>query len=103
MTAALVAAKEAVAKAEFAAEKRFDAVNEFRATLRDQQSTFISRNEAEIKFKALDDKLSAVIARQNADTGKSEGSAWLWATIVGAIVLFIQIGGFYLAYTRKQA
>ncbi len=46
VAAALAAAKEAVTKAEVAAEKRFDSVNEFRNTLKDQTGTFVTRNEA---------------------------------------------------------
>ena len=43
--AALAAAEKAVSKAEIAAEKRFDAVNEFRGQLKDQAATFVTRTE----------------------------------------------------------
>src|SRR5688572_23666498 len=46
VNAALVSAEKAVSKAEAASERRFEAVNEFRATLADQASTFITRVEA---------------------------------------------------------
>jgi hypothetical protein len=101
VTAALVAAKEAVAKAEFAAEKRFDAVNEFRATLRDQQATLVSRVEYNAKISSIDEKISLILARQSADLGKSEGSQWLWALIGGVIMLMINVGGLYIAFTKK--
>lgn len=42
---ALASSKEAVTKAESATEKRFDSVNEFRATLTDQASRFVTRKE----------------------------------------------------------
>jgi PBP1b-binding outer membrane lipoprotein LpoB len=42
---ALQAAEKAVTKAELAAEKRFESVNEFRNQLKDQTGTFITRNE----------------------------------------------------------
>ena len=45
VNAALAAADRAVVKAETAAEKLFDAVNEFRAQLKDQNATFLSRAE----------------------------------------------------------
>jgi len=45
VAAALVAAERAAIKAESAAEKRFDSVNEFRATLKDQQALFVTRTE----------------------------------------------------------
>lgn len=43
--AALASSKEAVQKAEVATEKRFESVNEFRATLTDQAAKFITRKE----------------------------------------------------------
>jgi SMC interacting uncharacterized protein involved in chromosome segregation len=58
--AALAAADRAVNKAEIASEKRFESVNEFRETLRDQQTTFIPRGESAALFKAADEKLTAI-------------------------------------------
>lgn len=103
VTAALVAAKEAVAKAEFAAEKRFDAVNEFRSTLRDQQATLISKSEAEIRFKSIDDKISVILARQTQELGRSEGTTWLWGVIIGGAGLLV--GGSMLAlnYNKRRS
>ena len=64
--AALLAAKEAVIKAELSAEKRADevrdrfaTVNEFRGQLADQASTFMPRSEAEIQFSNLEDKIAS--------------------------------------------
>jgi hypothetical protein len=42
---ALSAAQLAVSKAEAAAEKRFDSVNEFRQVLSDQTASFVTRRE----------------------------------------------------------
>ncbi len=58
MAAALLAAKEAVEKANVANDKRFDAVNEFRAQLADIQTTLLPRNEADAKFSALDARVA---------------------------------------------
>ncbi len=60
VTAALTAAKEAVVKAEIAAEKRFDSVNEFRGQLSDQARTFMPRPECEKEFESLRDKIKNV-------------------------------------------
>ncbi len=92
VAAALAAAKEAVTKAENSAEKRFDSVNEFRNTLKDQQATLISRNEAEVRFKSLEEKIVALTARQNQATGSGEGAAQLWGYIVGAIGIAVSLG-----------
>ena len=58
VSAALVAADRAVLKAEVSSEKRFDAVNEFRATLADQAATLMPRSEAESRFGTMNDKLT---------------------------------------------
>lgn len=57
--AALASAEKAVAKAEVAADKRFEAVNEFRAQLSDQATRFYTRVEAEAAHHAISDKVDA--------------------------------------------
>ncbi len=57
--AALEAADHAVSKAEVSTDKRFESVNEFRATLADQQSTFMPRPEAMALLKSIEDKMAA--------------------------------------------
>jgi hypothetical protein len=57
---ALTSSKEAVAKAETATEKRFDAVNEFRGTLSDQAANLMPRGEAGARFDALEEKFAAL-------------------------------------------
>jgi hypothetical protein len=59
--AALAAAKEAVLKAEEASNKRFESVNEFRAQLGDQASTFLGRNEYLAAHQSLTDKVDTSI------------------------------------------
>src|ERR1700730_4191818 len=54
---ALAASEKAVGKAEMATEKRFDSVNEFRAQLKDQASTLMPREEADVKFRAIDNTI----------------------------------------------
>lgn len=49
----LEAMQEAVNKSDAAYEKRMDNVNEFRATLSDQQSTFITKEQVRWTFMAL--------------------------------------------------
>lgn len=55
--AALSAAKEAVIKAEVAADKRFEGVNEFRAALSDQQIRLISRTEVQAILTGLEARI----------------------------------------------
>ena len=75
MNAALAAAKEAVAKAEVAAEKRFDAVNEFRGQLNDQALTFMPRSEGEIRINQNSEKIDSLANRLNQMEGHSSGTS----------------------------
>jgi len=107
---ALSSAKEAVAKAEAANEKRFDSVNEFRATLTDQQRTFMPRSELEVIIKSLNEKVSAQAAllmdsnnRINANqaniAGKESGQnqGWGWAVgVVGLVLTLLSIVGMFV-------
>lgn len=87
VAAALAAAKEAVTKAEVAADKRFDGVNEFRQTLSDQTNTFIPRAEYNAQHKALEDKVAANTDRLNGMTGRSGGLAAGWGYLVAGVGL----------------
>jgi hypothetical protein len=82
---ALISAKEATAKFEAANEKRFEGVNEFRATLSDQAATFISRTEVDQQVKALDDKIDLVTGRMDRLEGRTGGSSATWAYAIAAI------------------
>lgn len=73
MTAALAAAKEAVAKAEVAAEKRFDNQNEFRAQLSDQAQTFLPRAEGEVRIQRNSERLDEVVERLSQIEGRGAG------------------------------
>lgn len=55
---ALANAEKATVKAEMAADKRFESVNEFRAVLTDQTRTFIARSEYEAARGALADRVT---------------------------------------------
>jgi hypothetical protein len=56
---ALANAEKATGKAEMAAERRFESVNEFRKALTDQTATFIPRAEYDTAHAALSDRVSA--------------------------------------------
>ena len=51
--AALASAEAAVTKAETATEKRFESVNEFRQSLADQTSAFMTRDEVNVRIQSL--------------------------------------------------
>jgi hypothetical protein len=80
VAAALASAERANIKAETATEKRFDAVNEFRATLADQASRLMPRAEVE-----------AIIKSQNEKIEDLRGTRRLGVTSIGTMVLGVAI------------
>jgi hypothetical protein len=100
VAAALTAADRAVAKAESASEKRFESVNEFRATLTDQARTFMPRAEAEQAIRAMNEKLDVLTARVNARDERSNTWASGWGLIVGLVGVLAAIISIVFALTR---
>jgi hypothetical protein len=98
---ALDAAKEAVTKAETANEKRFDSVNEFRASLSDLTSTLMPRSEAEIRFSTLSDAVSENTRYIDRSGGKATGVDAARDRFIGTatvIAVFIgAVGGIIVA------
>lgn len=93
MSAALAAADRAVAKAEAASEKRFEAVNEFRASLNDQTRTLVPRAEHEQAVRALSEKIEVLTARVNQRDDRGRGMGALSGWIVSAILLVVAVAG----------
>lgn len=85
--AAMAAAEKAVTKAENATERRFDAVNEFRATLSDQAATLASKAE----LGALVDRFVDLVARVDRTEGRSGGLNAGWGYLTGAIGLAVGV------------
>jgi|SRR6185369_100757 len=85
--AALAAAEKAVTKAEMAAEKRFESVNEFRNTLSDQQRTLMPRAETEALFKVVEDKITVITSNQTRSDGKGVGIAQALGWILAGIAI----------------
>jgi hypothetical protein len=100
VAAALTAAKEAVDKAAAANDKHFDSVNEFRKTLTDQTASFPTRNEVDIKFKAIEDKISLLIQRDNQLAGRFEGGGAIWNGLIAVFGVLIGGGMLVLAFNR---
>jgi hypothetical protein len=96
--AALSAAKEAVAKAETASEKRFEGVNEFRATLSDQQRTLMPRAESELRFNAAETRIAKIEQALGERRAQNTGARESWGLIVGAILALIGILTFALRF-----
>jgi hypothetical protein len=63
VASALETSEKAIIKAESATEKRFDSVNEFRATLADQATRLMPRVEYSVQHEAMVEKVQFVEAR----------------------------------------
>jgi len=83
---ALQAAEKAVTKAEVAAERRFEAVNEFRGQLSDQAGTFMPRSEADVRFGALAKDIGEIKKNQSEAHGRGAGVDRVWAFLVAAVL-----------------
>lgn len=88
---------KAIEKAERAAEKRFDAVNEFRQQLGDQAATFMPRSEAQARWESLGEKLDALATRLDRSEGRGTGLNAGWVYLVAAIAAVGTIVSLYLA------
>jgi anion-transporting ArsA/GET3 family ATPase len=92
VSAAMSAAKLATDKADAANEKRFDAVNEFRATLKDQNATFADKSQTDFRLGAIEKQLATV-------AGKSQG-IWLVALIITQTLLILIALGTFIMQSR---
>jgi len=88
---ALQAAKEAVAKAETATERRFESVNEFRAQLADLVARLLPRTEYDAAQKALIEKIDSVASRLDRAEGTKTGGRDLWGYLAGAAGLIVAV------------
>jgi hypothetical protein len=82
---ALAAADRATSKAEAAAEKRFEGVNEFRQTLADQQRTLMPRPEVEIINKGISDRIEKLENKISGGEGRGVGIGQGIGYVVGVI------------------
>jgi ABC-type transporter Mla subunit MlaD len=87
VAAALAAADRAVAKAENASEKRFENVNEFRASLNDQSRLLMPRSESEQAIRSITEKIDILTTRVNSRDDRGIGRTDVAGWIVGAVGL----------------
>lgn len=88
---------KAVIKAETAAEKRFESVNEFRLQLGDQAANFMTRREYQASHDALTEKINDLTARVDKKEGTGEGLNKGWVILLGAIGAFTGIAALILS------
>lgn len=99
---ALVSAKEAVTKAETASDRRFEGVNEFRATLADQQRTLMPRQEVELLIKNMSSRLDSIDDTvQKSQAGRS-GAYGGWLAAVGVVGFVIMVAVFVMTFVIRR-
>ena len=97
VNAAMASAEKAILKAETATEKRFDSVNEFRQAMRDQQETFASKSETNLRLEELAKRLDRISSGLELSNGKHSGVlsvavglAWLITTAIALLAIFLR-------------
>lgn len=90
---ALEASEKAVLKAENASEKRFESVNEFRATLQDQASHLITRTEVEALTISITADIKRIEENQNKSIGHGTGVSQFWSILVAFIGMLVGVIG----------
>lgn len=102
--AALSAAKEAVIKAEEAANKRFEGVNEFRGTLADQQRTLMPRAESEALHRATNERLTRIekagVGEAGQHLGMKSGYAWAIGTVAVIVTVLAAVSAISVFLNR---
>jgi len=93
-------AKEAVLKAEAATEKRLEGLNEFRASLTDNQRTLIPRAEAEIRFAALADRIDVLTRESEERREQRSGLSAGWSIALAVFGLISLAASILLAFKR---
>lgn len=95
---AFEAQNRAIIKAENATEKRFESVNEFRATLDNQQRTLINRSEVTVLVDGLKDRIDNLTknvdemkARRREFESEREGIKGGWGYAVGVVGFLLTI------------
>jgi chromosome segregation ATPase len=97
VAAAMAASQAAIDKAESAAQRRFEGVNEFRNTLSDQQRTLIPRAEAEVRISAIEKQLDTLRDELTSVRARSLGVAAGWGWAVGVVGIVIAVASFLMS------
>ena len=97
VSTAMASADRAVLKAENAAEKRFEGVNEFRATLADQAARLMPRQESEVALAAIREKVDTALTRVNTIESSKHGATDNTKMLLAALGSAVAVAGLFLA------
>ncbi len=104
---AMDAAEKAVAKAENAADKRFEALNELRGMAADWRTEFARQSTVDLQVIGLTDKIEALRGQINAlaiksseSAGRGSGRSDIWGFIVGGAGLVLVLVTVFAVATK---
>lgn len=95
--------KAALDSALQANDKRLEGMNEFRATLTAQATTFLSKSEGAARFDALGERIAALTSRLDKAEAQGAGSAATWAVIAAVVGVLLGIGGLAVALSKQRS
>ena len=93
--AKFVSIEQATELSRQAMEKRLEGMNEFRETLRDQASKFITRNELESAIEKITIELKSLNKAKDILEGKASQNSVNLAILVAIISILVSIVGFF--------
>jgi hypothetical protein len=87
IAAAMQSSDRAITKAELAADKRYEALNELRGMANDTLARTMSRDESEQRFNSMSEKLDTMMARVDRREGSGAGLQQGWVILIGLAAL----------------
>ncbi len=88
---AMEAAERATLRANDASDRRFEAVNEFRAAMSDQQRTLMGRSEYEQGHRNLQDRLASLEAYRYEIGGSSRSTEQAISRTISVIAILVSL------------
>jgi hypothetical protein len=101
LQASLGSAKEAIAKAEAAYEKRFDTNNEWNQTFSELSSKMVTRTEYSSSHEVVKDKINEVSGRIKVIEGKSTGVGTSLGVVMAVAALLLSLIFGAINFTRS--
>lgn len=93
---AMAAADRAVNKAEGAAERRFESINEFRAALADQAGHFMTRSEMDARLSGVSDRLNLNANRIERIDGRTQGVSAAMAAGIAIVSILVAVSAVFV-------
>lgn len=100
LTAIAAASERAISKVETATDKRFESVNDFRASLENNARMLMPRIESEKEVHALNKKIELLTATVNSRTERGVGISQSLSTFLAIAALLISAATFFVNFSK---